>query len=40
MGWREAVTVLGSWLTMEGGVGRKLHWRVLGRAVGAGPGGE
>ncbi|QKW22334.1 hypothetical protein HUT16_27540 [Kitasatospora sp. NA04385] len=39
MGWREeTVTALDSWLALEGGAGRKAQWRILGRAVVAGPG--
>ncbi|MFF4813731.1 AAA domain-containing protein [Kitasatospora sp. NPDC001309] len=32
------MTALESWLAMEGGTGRKPYWRILGRAVAAGPG--
>ncbi|RGD62079.1 hypothetical protein DR950_33895 [Kitasatospora xanthocidica] len=32
------MTAVDSWLAMEGGTGRKPYWRVLGRAVAAGPG--
>ncbi|MFD9064657.1 AAA domain-containing protein [Kitasatospora purpeofusca] len=32
------MTALDSWLAAEGGTGRKPYWRILGRAVAAGPG--